>query len=357
MRMKTIAFAVAGAAMLPGSASAVQVAGELLEVYGKVHLSADFYDTDAGAPGGVEDESGYGLSSNSSRLGFKGKYVLDGGLNLLYQIEQEITLDEGGGDTFTTRNSYFGIGGGFGRLLAGYHDTPFKDLGGKYTIFGDTVADRRAILGAFTGFGNTMNDRGANAVLYVGEFGPVELKAMYAADAQGSSGAFDNNDEDLSSVSLVWENNGFSIGAAFEDQSNLRGGAEAQGLRVGAGGEFGPLMVQAIYESTESDDNDVFERDAYGANATFKVSKKDKIGLQWLRAEEYANSSDTGADMVSVGWTRKLDKRTSMYAVYTQTDNESNARYQGVDGGHGDEVRTDLGGTPSAFSLGLVFKF
>lgn len=48
MRMKTIAFAVVGAAMLPGSASAVQVAGELLEIYGKVHLSADFYDTDGG---------------------------------------------------------------------------------------------------------------------------------------------------------------------------------------------------------------------------------------------------------------------------------------------------------------------
>lgn len=69
MRMKTIAFAVVGAAMLPGSASAVQVAGELLEIYGKVHLSADFYDTDAGAPGGIEDETGYGISSNSGRSG------------------------------------------------------------------------------------------------------------------------------------------------------------------------------------------------------------------------------------------------------------------------------------------------
>lgn len=43
--------------------------------------------------------------------------------------------------------------------------------------------------------------------------------------------------------------------------------------------------------------------------------------------------------------------------MYTQTDNDDNANYQGVDGGHGDEVRTDLGGSPSAFSLGLVFKF
>lgn len=357
MRLTAIALALGGALTIPGTASAVQVAGDLLEVYGKVHLSADFYDTDAGAPGGVVDESGYGLSSNSSRIGFKGKYALDGGLNLLYQIEQQVTLDEGGGDMFTTRNSFFGIGGGFGRLVAGYHDTPFKDLGKKYTLFGDTVADRRAILGAFTGFGNTMNDRGANALLYVGELGPVELRAMYAADAQGSAGSFDNNDNDLTSVSVVWANDGFSVGASFEDQSNLKGGAEAQGVRVGAAAEFGAMKLQGIYESTKSDDNDVFERDAYGANLTFKVSSKDKLGVQWLRADDYANSSDTGADMISAGWTRKLDKRTSMYAVYTQTDNGSNARYQGVDGGHGDEIKTDLGGNPSAFSLGLVFKF
>lgn len=357
MKLAAIPFAVAGALVLSNTAAAGQVAGELLEIYGKIHLSADFYDTDAGAPGGVADESGYGLSSNSSRIGFKGKYAIDGGLNLLYQIEQEITLDEGGGDMFTTRNSFLGLGGSFGKILAGYHDTPFKDIGGKYTLFGDTIGDRRAILGAFVGVGNQMNDRGSNALMYVGEFGPVQVKGMYAADAQGSAGSFDNNDNDLTSVSVVWENNGFSVGAAFEDQANLRGGAEAKGVRVGAGATFGGVKVQGIWESIQSDDNPVFERDAYGANVSVKVGDKNKVGVQYLVADDYKNSNNTGAEMISVGWSRKLDKRTSVYAMYSQTDNDANANYQGVDGGHGDEVKTDLGGSPSAFSLGLVFKF
>lgn len=357
MRYAAIAAAVAGALAVPATAGAAELAGEMLEIYGKVHLSADFYDTDASAPGGVADESGYGLSSNSSRLGFKGKYAIDDTLALVYQIEQEITLDEGGGDMFTTRNSFLGLSGGFGKILAGYHDTPFKSLAGKYTLFGDTVGDRRAILGAFVGNGNTMNDRGSNALLYVGDLGPVKLEAMYAADAQGSAGSFDNNNNDLSSISLVYEQGPFSIGAAFEDQANLKGGAEAQGWRLGAGYAFGVVKVQGIYESITSSDNDVFERDAYGGNVSFKLSDRDSLGAQYLVAEDYANSSNTGAEMISAGWTHKLDKRTSVYAMYTQTSNDANADYQGVDGGHGDEVKTDPGGSPRAFSLGLVFKF
>lgn len=308
MRNTAITLAALSGLTLSDAASAVQVAGELLEIYGKVHVSADFYDTDAGAPGGVADESGYGLSSNSSRLGFKGKYALDGGWNVLYQIEQEITLDEGGDDMFTTRNSFIGLGGGFGQVLAGYYDTPFKSVGGKYTLFGDTVGDRRAILGAFVGLGNQMNDRGSNALMYMGEFGAVKLEAMYAADAQGSAGTFDNNDDDLTSVSVVWEDGPFSIGAAVEDQSNLRGGAEAQGWRVGAGYKIGIVQVQGIYESITSDDNDVFERDAYGGNVSFKLGKKDKVGIQYLVADDYKNSSNTGAEMLSAGWFHKLDK-------------------------------------------------
>lgn len=131
----------------------------------------------------------------------------------------------------------------------------------------------------------------------------------------------------------------------------------AIGWRLGAGYKSSGIHVQGIYESINSNDNDVLDRDAYGANVAMKFGEKNTIGVQYLVAKDYKNSSNTGFDMVSVGWTRKLDKRTSMYAMYSQTNNDDNADYQGVDGGHGDEVKTDRGGKPSAFSVGLVFKF
>ena len=52
-----------------------------------------------------------------------------------------------------------------------------------------------------------------------------------------------------------------------------------------------------------------------------------------------------------------MDKATQVYAAFTMTDNDSNAEYQGIDGGHGDELTTDPGGSPMAISVGAVYKF
>ncbi len=353
MKNTTLALAVAGALALPSVAGAADLAGEALTVYGKIHLSIDAYDNDRAAP---NDMSGVGLSSNSSRVGFKGKYAMENGMDLLYKVEQQVDVDTSGG-SWATRNTYVGLKGGFGTLIAGYHDTPYKDLGGEYTLFGDTVGDRRAIIGAFVGLGNKMNNRGKNALMYVGDFGPVALRAMYSADQSGSGGAPDNNDNDMTSASLVWGSGPLSLGVAYADYSDLTGGASAKGVRVGAGFGFGTMKVQAIYESTSSSDSDVLERDAYGANFSMKVGSASTLGLQYLAAGDYKNSSNTGADMMSVGYFTKLDKQTQVYAMYSRTSNDANADYQGIDGGHGDELKTDLGGSPSAFSVGMSFKF
>lgn len=353
MKKTTLALAVAGALALPAAAAADN--GDSMTVYGKIHLSVDAYDNDRAAP---NDQSGVSLSSNSSRVGFKGHHSLENGMQMLWKVEQQVDVDESGGN-WATRNTYAGLKGGFGTLIAGYHDTPYKDIGGEYTLFGDTIGDRRAIVGAFVGEGNKMNNRGKNALMYVGDFGPMEFRAMYAADQTGGSGA-DNNDNDMTSASLMWKSGPASVGVAYADYSDLLkdGASSVTGIRVGAGFGFGGGMkVQAIYETTSSDDNPVLERDVYGANFAMPVGSAGTLGLQYLAAGDYKNSSNTGATMASIGYFRKLDRQTQVYAMYSQTSNDDGADFQGIDGGHGDEVKTDLGGSPSAFSLGLVYKF
>ena len=53
----------------------------------------------------------------------------------------------------------------------------------------------------------------------------------------------------------------------------------------------------------------------------------------------------------------KLDKKAQVYLAYGATDNDANAQFQAVDGGHGDEVKTVNGGNPSALTLGMIYKF
>jgi predicted porin len=344
------------AVVMPGTASAYEIIGKKLEIYGKAHVSVDASDNDRAAP---NDQSDTSFSSNSSRLGFKGKHDINDNLGVVYKIEQEIKLDQGSG-SFATRNAYVGLKGNFGTVLVGQHDTPFKDVAGKWGMFGDTIADRRAILGASATNGNKVNQRGKNSLLYISNFGgPVELRAMYSTDASDESGgAIDENDNDLFSASLTYKTKKLRLSAGYEDWENLDGEyGQVDGWRAAGTYDFGMFKAGLIYESLDSDDSPQFDRDAWGINGSFKIAKHTMIKAQYIVADDYGDVDDSGANMASIGLFNKLDKQTTVYVAYTRTDNDDNAKFQGVDGGHGDEVKTDLGKQPNAFSAGLVFKF
>ena len=79
--------------------------------------------------------------------------------------------------------------------------------------------------------------------------------------------------------------------------------------------------------------------------------------MQYLVADNAANTTDTGGSNISAGTRHELNDKTRIYLAYTATRNDANAKFPAVDGGHGDEVKTVLDGNPDSFSLGIVFKF
>ncbi|MFO7593052.1 MAG: porin [Pseudomonadota bacterium] len=354
--MKTYSFLIGGAVMLslPAMSQAVELAGEKLELYGKVHLSTDYSDPDV-----ADEDSQTSVSNNSSRIGFKGRHQINEQTALLWQYEQGVEIDDGGGE-FATRNSFLGLKGSLGELRAGHHDTPSKALGSRWGMFSDTVGDRRVILGAYSGYGNSLNDRADNAILYINTIDAFELQAMYSASnqADGVSGGLDDNDSELGSMSVAFSSDQVMIGAAVErwalDPENA---AEAvDNIRLAASFSLNALTLGAIYEMTDSDD-DVFNRDAFGVNAAYQITNATDLRAQYLVADDYENVEDSGASQLAVGVFSQLDKATQIYAAFTTTDNEDNATYQGIDGGHGDELTTGPGGSPLSVSLGAVYKF
>lgn len=356
MKKNVIALGIAGALSVPAVASAMQVAGEDLEIYIKAHVSLDVSDPDNPA---VDSQTS--ISSNSSRIGFKGKHKLENGMTALFQIESKVGFDESG-SSLATRNTFVGLQDGFGTVLVGYADTPFKELGGDFTLFGDTVADRRAILGSGVGSSNAINDRATNMIEYKNKFGPTEVKIMYSTSTPNndlpSAPGIDDNDNALASGSVVYKDGPLAVGLAFESQDNASNATPAQkvdGTRLGVMYDFGGFGLGAIYESLSSDDIAALDRDAYGVNGTVKLSSDTKLQAQVLIADENA-STETGATMTSFGVSKKIDKNSEVYAIYTSTSNDDNANYQGVEDGHGDELKTVNGGSPNAFSLGFVYK-
>jgi len=339
-------------AVLLNSATAAEVLGKNLEIYGKVHLSVDSSDKDDPA----SSNDGFSVSSNSSRLGFKGEYPV-GEMTFLYQFEQEVVLDETG-KNFATRNSYGGLKGNFGKVIVGFHDTPFKKVGSVWGLFSDTVGDRRTVSGASYTEGNQLNERAQNAIMYEFKNKTLIMQAMYAVDPEsGNDGLVDNNDKDVTSVGLRYNNGPLALGAAYETWQGHSKAGNANATRLTAKYKVGMANLGVMYETIDSDNMAQWNRDVYGFNVDYKLNQKTTLKAQYMIADDVDTVADTGATSVSLGAFYKLDKKANIYLVYASTDNDSNAGFQGVDGGHGDEVKTINGGNPNAISAGFVFKF
>jgi predicted porin len=373
MKKNIIAMAVAAAVAAPAAAMADTT------LYGKIHMSYDFYTGDN------NDASDYGLSSNSSRLGIKGTEAISDNLSLVYQYEVSVEPTDSranGKDLFgSARNSFIGFTGSWGTAIAGIHDTPFKLVGRKYDLFGDTIGDSRSLISSkdeilTTGKSSPGFDlRTDNTVAYITpDMGGFSAVLAYVSDhgygdvtgEPYQDSAIDNNDFDAYSLSAGYEIAGFTIDAAYEQHNiaDIAGLADSENAwRVGAGYKMGGFKVVGLWQQTD-DAGFVSgnERTTYGLGGAYSFGKS-TIKAQWYTADELdtdAGSADDGADLWAVGYDYKLSKQTSVYAVYAATDNDTNGDYTISGGGHGDGYPKDstfAGGESGAFSLGVVHKF
>jgi len=333
------------------SAGAVEVVDKKLEIYGKVHMSIDYSDRDVD---GVTND-GMSISNNSSRLGFKGELPA-GKMKLIYQYEQGVELDSGNGG-LATRNSYAGLKGGFGQLIAGHHDTPFKKLGSTWGIFSDTVGDRRTILGASYSDGNQLNERAKNAVMYSFKNKKLLIQAMHAVDGEDTNaGEVDDNDITMSGMAIHYTKGKIWAGLATEVWKGHSKAGDVSAIRAAISYKSASAKVGLIFETIDSDTDAQWKRSAFGINVLMGMGEGD-FRAHLLMAGDADGTSDTGARNISLGYFHNLDKTKKVYLAYSATSNDSNASFQGVDGGHGDEVKTEAGGSPSSISAGLEFKF
>src|SRR5690554_1854178 len=217
MKKKLIAIAVGAAAVMPALALAD------VSIYGRAHVSVDFLDDGA-------DYSETNLSSNSSRIGFKGDHEINPSLKAFFQIEQQINFTTGnssGGSDFATRDTFVGLkGDNWGAVQAGRFDSPFKKARGPANLFGDQVGDMRNL----TRTGNArFDERFDNTVQYTTpSFGGFNLAVAYSVYAGQS--AVEDQDADAFSTSLNYAAGPFAASLAYEkveEEADSRGERDA----------------------------------------------------------------------------------------------------------------------------------
>lgn len=423
MQKKLIALAVAGLA------SAGAFAQSNVTIYGVADGSFESVSAN-GASSGTGYASRTRIATNSSLIGFKGTEDLGNGLKAMFQVENQISLDGPSGTTtnsqsmgngWNTRDTFVGLSGGFGAVLAGYISTPQRSTAAKYDL-----------MPGATGSGSSLNMIGRVNLGGVAQGALGTTNNFDVSTAVGGGQSVTNNvgtifrSQALAYVTPVF--NGFNGVIAYVPNENRDNTATGTGYKrnqygwnAAANYANGPINVSLAYLKL----NDIGAISAIGgAGAPFsgdqnhtnwllgasydlspstKVSFmydnfKGKLGLsaggevevkrnafylagkQSFGANEIVlaymkngdnkvsglagNFGNSGAQAWSLRLAHNFSKRTQAYAIYTQIKNESNAVYDfnAIDSvapaGTGGGVGTlNAGADPRVLGVGVRHNF
>lgn len=342
---KLIAAAVAAAVIVPATA----MAGSTL--YGKIHMSVSYIDSDANT--GVTNYEEVNVASHSSRIGVKGSEDLGNGMKLGYLMEWSVGMD-GGGD-LGQRNRYVTLGGGFGTALFGKVDTPMKTLGRKVDLFGERAADTRTLTRATSAMDNRQN----NVIAYVTpNLSGLSATLAYVTDVTSATG--DNNDTDAFSANAIYSNGPLLIGGAYTqvagetwDTATTKGKNERD-YRLAGSYKMGAFKVVGSYTDTGSgggvskNDYSVWQLGGafdFGSN-TIKAQYSDK--------SEGVKKSKDGAAVWAIGFEHKMSKRTMVYVDYGMVNNDKGSAIAITPGYIGNGNGAPSGGSGSdPYTVGL----
>jgi predicted porin len=322
------------------------------------------------------------MSSNSSRLGIKGDEDLGGGLKAVYQMEFGVAMDgntDGGANAngngtvsgttarnnnfMSLRNTFVGLSGGFGTVLAGRHDSLIKMTGRKYDLFGDQIGNNRNILGGSAAAASTLVDgRHNNVLAYVSpSFSGVSFGVAYVpSSAATGAETFDNAATKQAALTAMvdYTAGAFSVTGGYINIDNADTVNAFTAYRLGAGYTFGAAKVVGLYQNAGLSGAGNSKQDTYGIGGSYKVGAAGTIKAQYYTAAD-VNGGKVDGTLTTVGYDHALSKNTTAYAVYAAAHNNTSAAYTTdmTNSGSGSNVAAIAGKDNSAFSVGIIHNF
>ena len=151
---KILAIAIATAFAAPAFAATSNV-----DISGQLNVSYDYLKgKDAAVPANMTSQSN--ISSNASYIQFAGSEDMGGGLSAVWALKTYVSMGGTGNsgdpynlnktDGFTNGPAYAGLSSkDMGTVLLGKMEGPFKVLGRKTDLFGNTLGDTRNLGSSF----------------------------------------------------------------------------------------------------------------------------------------------------------------------------------------------------------------
>jgi predicted porin len=378
MQKKLLALAVAGA-LVPAAA----MAQSSVEIYGRANLGIDSWEADGATGAGINFDRRTRVYDGSSRVGFRVNEALGGGMRAFVVIETGINIDTGNvagqsgapnvsTATWASRDSYVGLGGGwgdvrFGRQSIWWANGVIAQTGANYI---NTAVD------------GLINDPGLLAIPVARQsstfsyntptFGGFNASLSYSPHTQESGTTFDGAADEGS----VWGVTGRYTAGAIRAQADWAinrsignlDGSDNTGLKVGLGWAYAPgSQLSGIYGRLANETT---------AGGEFKqnfwlVNWEHMLGQFQLLAQLYVSDevdgpggdiADSGATGVTLAGKYFLSKRTGVYVSFSTVRNDA-ASFADMSGagmssaGGGGLTAASAGADVKLFAVGVMHNF
>lgn len=249
--MKKSVLALAALALVSTVAQAQE---SNVTIYGVIDMSLA-YTSKVGANNG----SRFSLDSGdqmASRIGFRGKEDLGGGLSAIFQLETGFNADDGAMATANTlfdRKSVVGLSGRYGTLTVGRQTDYLEDIGTKYSSF-QIFGGSGVRAGHFNSLDRLTGARTNNSV----RFDSANVSGFTGSLFYGFGEVAGNNSAGQAfGIGANYANGPFGIGAAYY-QSKLvadalparAGDTDLKTFTIGTSYQFGPAKVFGAWSQT-----------------------------------------------------------------------------------------------------------
>lgn len=369
MQKKLIALAVAAAFSAPAFADNANIT-----FYGKAILDIESVKNDKIVAPATNKSSALRILNNASRFGLKGNEDIGDDLKAIYQYEVEMDASGNAGNGLgKTRNSGVGLDGGFGKVIVGIWDSPFKVAHNAVELFDNTTSfSATNLIGHAGGAGLTgvaaaggvaagnvpgdsnYNTRQKNMIQYWTPkfFGGLQGAISYSPDAAPTT----TTNKSVLSMSATYDQDAIYASLGYENRADeVTAGTTDKALRLVGKYNFGVAWVGATVERITTNPSATVSYTQTNAELVgqykFGVST---IALSYAKAGS-TNLTNTGAKQVSLRYGYNFSKRTELFAAYTSLQNDTAGNY--VLGNILGAAAQQTGSTQTVFGAGLIHSF
>ena len=316
MQKKLIALAAASAFTLPVMAQSSVI------VYGQMDIGV----------ASLPDEAGHDVTHIDSALwtdsyiGVKGTEDLGGGLKAVFQVETTLVNDDATGLAGEGRDTFVGLAGGFGTLIAGHLSTPLNNWLADYDANGSNTFRTSNVNLEWA-----LETRAGNTVAYATpDLGGFQGVAFYSVDETYDVPV--NIKNDIYGVGLRYDNDAFSAMYTWHAVHDM-----VDNHAVGLSYDFGVARITGSYIFNALEDAALEDESGWNLGVAVPVGNG-TISVGYGQESDIGGVRDNDAKIASIAYSYDLSKRTSLYAGY---------RYQKPEG----EDNTN------EFAVGIVHRF